>query len=350
MTPAARDFAIQRTPASFQALVQAEPVSAGKYLARVADAGGLTPPWKAELEQLLTTAFEPAARATAIQTFFTKNQAALEAMAMASVQAARADTLGFTTSEPEPVLLTGTLAVENGFPVLQTTSGNLRLETPNWTGKGSNQALYFETNVLQSFAGRAVSVRAYPAEEPGVLAVEAFAPGSGSNFISGRLTNENGRIGINVRPGKWVEIRDPAAAAAIGPLAKERKPTDEWAGTGVILPNVTAKKDAQGWYLEGGVTDYWMLGRSNGVGQMEAGHGQKYSVAGTVPWPENPNQRMLVYGHSNADRSVNVSGFVMTPNVRFESGVTPRRDGASLMALAPVEVDVPDAAIDRFGV
>lgn len=349
----ATQFSQARTTANFNALANAEPLTAAKYLARASAAGGLDAPWKTQLEQLLSTTFEPGARDTALKTFFAQNQAAISAMELAAVQAARVDTLGFTTREPEPVHLTGTIGVaaDGLAPTLTTPEGTFRLEMPNWKVGYGNQALYFEVNALQSFNGQVGSVRAYPTDQPGVLAVEEFSPSSSPHFTSGRLSLENGKLGINVRPGKWVEVRDPAIAAALSPLAKARNPNDGWAGTGVILPGTTAKQDAQGWYLEGPVTDYWMLARSNGAGAMLAGHGQSYVVAGgTTPWPENTATRLLVLGHSNADRSISVKAFRPTPQVRVETGVEPRRDGAALIKLTPVDVEVPAGVPDTFGV
>jgi hypothetical protein len=248
------------------------------------------------------------------------------------------------------VTLTGTVsaAPDGGAPMLTTSEGTFRLEAANW-GISGNQAMYFEVNALQSFAGRTATVRAYPTATPGTLAVEEFSPSSNPAFVSGRLASKNGKVGINVRPDKWVEIRDPALAAAMIPLAKDS--SGGWAGTGVVLQGAVAKQDAQGWYLDNAaaVKDYWMLGRSNGAGSLLAGHGQSYPVTGgTTPWPEDASTRILVYGHCNADRSVTVSGFLKTPQVRVEPGVLPLRDGTSLLKLTPVDADPPAGGVDSF--
>jgi hypothetical protein len=346
----AQQFSANRTAANFNALASNEPLVAARFLSRAIDAGGLEPPWKAQLNQILSVAFDARQRDAALKAFFAANQPAIQAMEMAEVQGARVETLGFTTRASEPVQLTGVIGVtpEGQAPTLTTSEGTWLLDTANRPDKGlGNQSTYFEVNVLQSFAGRVGTIRAYPTAIPGTLAVEEFSPSSNPDFISGRLSSVDGRVGFNVRPDKWVEIRDPATAAAMLPLAKPQG--TGWAGTGVILPGAVARQDAQGWYLDGPVTDYWMLARSNGPGQMLAAHGQSYPVqGGATPWPEDTSVRLLVFGHGNADGSVSVSGYLKTPNVRVENGTDPNLQGSALMQLTPVDVDPPAGAVDQF--
>jgi hypothetical protein len=88
LSAAGKTFSTARTAANFNALANAEPLTAAKFLARAADAGGLEAPWKAELNGILSTQFDAGPRDAALKAFFAANQPAIQALEMAAVQAA----------------------------------------------------------------------------------------------------------------------------------------------------------------------------------------------------------------------------------------------------------------------
>jgi hypothetical protein len=109
---------------------------------------------------------------------------------------------------------------------------------------------------VQAFAGCTVTVRGWPEKgwkpgQPGTarLAVQAFAPGSSPDFLSGRVRVVGKSVFVHVWPEKDVRITDPRLKAALGRCD----------GVGVIL-NGRVTRTAGGWRFADAPRDYWVLG------------------------------------------------------------------------------------------
>ena len=338
LSAAAQTFAQARTPANLTALWKQEPQTAADWLVRYSKNSGVQSEKLSALQQVLQSTFEaPTARDAALLEFLGKNADIVSAMELGALQTARADTLGFTVvTKPVPATLTGTVAVENGLPMLVTADGKFKVDSPNW--QGSLQYKYFEANALQAFNGRTVTVRAWPTDTPGLLAVEEFAPGTSPDFVSGRLSiDANGKVGVRVRTDKWVEIRDPELASRIKTMAHDESGMTN--GTGVIMPGkVTQEGDK--YFFEGKPNDdFWMLSKTL-PGQpttLQVGHGLTRPFTGDVTVPD-ASGRILVFGHIAEDRStILAKGALTTPATRFENGVPFKRDASALLTATPVD-------------
>ena len=207
------------------------------------------------------------------------------------------------------------------------------------------QSYYFEPNVLQSFAGRPATIRAYPSEKPGVLAVEEFSPGVQEHFVCGRLSNQDGKVGIRVRPDKWVEITDPTLAAGLKTLAQPH--TGPWGGTGVILLG-EVKQEGGKYSYAGNPENYWMLARANGPGSLLAGHGAAHTFTGNATPSGGSGERLLVFGRAEATGNIVANGALLTPQVRVEVGTAALREAGPLLALTPVDTQPVAGGVDKY--
>lgn len=345
LSAAAKTFAsAPRTPASFRELANAEPQAAASWLLRFADAAGIAGAPIQELKALEQQSFDSeTSRAAAFGAFFSQNTKVADMVDLGNLQAARANTLGFTVVEPtsavkQPAWLTGTVKMTGGVVQLDVGGRTFKVDSPNW--QASLQFEYFEANALGAFDGKTVTVKAYPTGAE-TLAVEEFAPGVGTNFVSGRLQLQGDKIGVRVRPDKWVAIRDPELQKLLHGYAK----------LGVIIPGKVVQEGNQ-FVLEGSAKDFWMLcanaqyGQSAIANTVAMAHGQSHPVQGDISTP-TPTRRLLIHGHIGPDAKTVVARKALpTPEVRFENGVAFSSTAKELAALTPVEL--PDATPDGF--
>lgn len=222
---AAANFARARSPETFKAWCTEEPGLAATFLKNVAAT-------VATRELPVIDAFQTAPTPQGIEQL----TALFSQLALANTQAARAPTLGWVADVPpkQAPALTGMLSVENGQPVLTTSAGTFecanasffKLEGDDW-----RQNYTLGGHDVLAFAGRTVTVRGWPdaSWKPGgraALLVEEFAPGSSTDFVSGRVKPVGDSVIINVTPTKQVKVTNPDLAAALKKYDK----------LGVILP------------------------------------------------------------------------------------------------------------------
>lgn len=341
LSPAARKFSSAvPTPAAFRQLAKAEPHLAATWLVRFADCAGLTGGAIDQLKALEQKKFqsEPK-RAAAFEAFFNDNAKLADMVDLANVQTARATTLGFTVVDPgaakKPALLTGTVKMTGGVLQLEVAGKTYKVDSANW--QASLQFEYFEANALGAFDGKTVTVKAYPTGTDDLIAVEEFSPGVGTDFVSGRLQQQGDKMGVRVRPDKWVEIADPTLQKTLRGLPK----------LGVILPGKVVQEGDK-FVLKGKPKDYWMLcanaqfGQAAVPGTVAMAHGQSHAVKGDISTPQ-ATRRLLILGHIADDASTVVAKKALaTPEVKFENGVPFTPDAKALAPLVPVELSATE--------
>ncbi|MBX7101835.1 MAG: hypothetical protein K1X89_29235 [Myxococcaceae bacterium] len=233
MTPLGAAFATSRTAEAFRTWAQAEPAAAATWLKTVAGTVGAAPALQA-IDAFTRGPVTPAAL-DALGGVFTQ----LSTASLGDVQAARAATLGWTAEHTgDAPALTGTVRLEGGEPVLDTTAGSFGLVNGNFFDleNGNWQVNhYLGGRDAVAFAGQTVTVRGWPEAQwtPGArakLVVEEFAPGDSPDFVSGRVVSDAQGVSVRVRPDKVVKVTDPALAAALAPFDQ----------LGVILPGAPA--------------------------------------------------------------------------------------------------------------
>ena len=171
-----------------------------------------------------------------------------------ALQQTRATTMGWNAEEPiEAPAFTGVVEHDDDQVRLRTAHGTFQLATSNdntWSSRWAAE--------VGAFTGQVVTVRGWPDSTNSALAVDGFAPGESGDFVQGRVTlTETGQVAIQVRPGKLVEISDPA-------LAKRLK---EYVRVGFILPGkAEATPSANGgttWRYAGNPDGVFMLTKLN---------------------------------------------------------------------------------------
>lgn len=233
MTPLGATFAASRTAEAFRTWAQAEPAAAATWLKSVAGTVGAAPALQA-IDAFTAAPITPASL-DALGRVFTQ----LSTATLGDVQAARAATLGWTAEHTgDAPTLTGTVRLENGEPVLDTSAGSFTLVNGNFfdlENRNWQVNHYLGGRDAVAFAGQTVTVRGWPDAEwsPGArakLVVEEFAPGDSPDFVSGRVVSDAQGVSVRVRPDKVVKVTDPALAAALAPFDQ----------LGVILPGAPA--------------------------------------------------------------------------------------------------------------
>jgi hypothetical protein len=347
LSPIAQQFSLARTAKNLNALWESEPQTAASWFVRYAKAAGLQDARVGQLEKILSSAYqEPTRKDRELRKFLTENSTVAQAVELAQLQSERVHTLGFTATAPRSITFTGKLSVENGAPVITTPDGKFQINSPNWMP--SLQYKYFEANALQAFAGRTVTVRAWPTETPDVMAVEEFAPGTSTDFVSGRLSKIGGKVGVRVRPDKWVEIRDPELARRLFTLAQDD--TNLTNGTGMILPGKVVQEGST-YFFDGQPADYWMLCKTlpGQPEQLQVGHGLVKPFTGTIDGADTQG-RILVFGHLDADLAIVSKGALTTPATRFENGIAfSAPDLATVAKMTPLDSAPVEPDSSGFG-
>ena len=118
-------------------------------------------------------------------------------------QAARLRTGGWEMKAGnEPPAFTGSVKMQGEYVQLVTAGRTYTLASPQdtlraWGGE------------VSAFLGSVVTVRGWPDVKGDTLLVQEFAPGSGSDFVTGRVQlSPEGVLGIRVHPQKFVVIGD----------------------------------------------------------------------------------------------------------------------------------------------
>ena len=349
LSSVAKAFSLARTPANFAALWAAEPETAAAWLLRYGRTAGLRDEKLGALEKILQAPFDsPGGREAALRDFAARTTELTSMFDMATLQAARVGTLGFEAGAPVPATLIGKVVSVDGAPHLQLPDGTFKIDSPAWMP--SLQIKYLEARALEAFEGRTVTVRAWPAETPGVLAVEEFAPGTSSDFVSGRLsTNADGQVGVRVASDKWVQLRDPELSRRLASLSNPE--TAFTNGTGVILPGKVTREGDR-WFFEGTAdTEYWRLAKTlpDHPGELQVGHGKLFPLRGDASVPD-PSGRIMVLGRVETDgRTITSKGALMVPAADAQNGVPFRRDTSVLATATPVDPTPVQGDAKGFG-
>lgn len=346
-TAAAAKFAAAPSAEKLAALWKKEPQTAASFFVEYARAAGLSGKFVDSLDKVLSTKSTDEKKDKALVDLLAKSPKALSAFKTAEVQAARVKTLGFEVGTPSSATLSGTVQVEHDTIYLKTDQGRFAVDSPNY--ESSLQYRHLEANVLRSWEGKTVTVRAWPTPDTNRIAVEEFAPGTSAQFVSGRLTTENGVPGVRVRPDKVVFFRDPEFAAKMKPFCDLTVGNQTGGRTGVILPGKVAFENGK-FYFDSDPKDFWMLCKElPGTGQLEMGHGQRHAFSGDItPKTGASGGRIMVFGHINADGSVTAKGAVATPATRVESGIPYERSPLKLIKDFPL-TDTEKPAEKDFG-
>ncbi|MBX7097713.1 MAG: hypothetical protein K1X89_08375 [Myxococcaceae bacterium] len=250
-----------------------------------------------------------------------------------------------------PPSLTGTLALVNGVPVLTSKAGTFEIVNPS----GVEDSLHALGGTdVQAFTGKVVTVRGWPVQgwqpgQPGQskLAVEEFAPGKSSDFVSGRISLSGTDVTIRVRADKLVKVTDKALAAALGRFDK----------LGVVLPGAVTKK-GDAWSYAGRPDDFYILaGQGYAYGAqptagppggtrtltLQLAHGQSAQCA----MPESSfaatamGQRHYLYGHFEGDLFV-AKGFTPSAGAWTYNGYDPSDVGNAAFRSAAAKAGAPD--------
>lgn len=233
-------FAQVRTPESFRAWAAEDPQAAASWLGKVARTVGAGDQFSLEPSKL-GEAFDQ-----------------LAARAIATVQTERAASIGWSTQEPvsDAPAITGTLRLENGEPVLDTPAGKLSMVSANFfelEGNDWQKNHFLGGHDVVAFAGQVVTVKGWPDASwapgaPAKLVVEEFAPGSSSDFVTGRVLVQGDDVLVRVRPGKDVKVLDPVLKAQLAAYPQ----------LGVILPGAV-EKNGDAYSFSGHPDDYYVL-------------------------------------------------------------------------------------------
>lgn len=348
-----------RTSADLAKFFAEAPLEAADYALRLAKSGGIASPVVQQLEGAISKFEDPGAREAAIRKLGVEQPAALAAFDMGQLQAARAVTLGFTAGPVTPVALTGTISISTAagnrdLPKLTTPDRKTySLQSPAIQQTGGQhlyvQHRYLEANALKAFDGMAVTLKAYATQDPNVLAVQSFAPGTPKEFLSGRLALIDGKMLLRVLPDQNVEITNPTLVQRLSPFANLDVGNKVGGRLGIILPGaVTEHADGRKTFDEL-PENYWMLAKQTpGNPLLELAHGQRHEFIGDISAPAKfADQRIFVFGHIDENGHVVSArkGALPMPPAIFEDGVAHVTDPNALAKLVPVQT----AAAAGFG-
>ena len=210
---------------------------------------------------------------------------------LGSLQAARGNTLGWSDhAHLDAPVFTGTVTVDDDQVKLSTPLGAFTLATPpgQWGSKWAAE--------VGAFNGTVVTVRGWPDEANGAIAVESFGPGDGGGYLQGRVTRTpDGQIAIQERPGKLVRITDAQLSARL----------EKFMRVAFILPGeplATRKDDGTlDWHYDGNPGGYYMLTKLNpGEDSIYDADTPFEKTHVQATWgrfsPDRLGQRVFVYG------------------------------------------------------
>lgn len=270
-----------------------DPLGAATWLGKVKQAAAKPVPELDAVAQILSEHGTDALKETRLRAYAASTPQLFEVVSdFGAHQAARSSTLGWDVSDhepwPEAPAFTGTLKLVDGKPTLETTRGSYTLElgTPNWRDEPETV-----------FLDRTVTIKGFPSADGKALSMEQFAPGSSSDYVSGRILVEGERVfvspngdvplsaevlqaaglpvpevPIDAKPPPRAEITDPAFKALL--LGDAKRGLANYAPAGVILPGKVEVRDGVAVYPHQPEA-FYLLGRFQVPNVKDLPHGKR---------------------------------------------------------------------------